>query len=552
LVFAYVTLVFGIAENQLCSLCDGLSNTDCSLKVDSITSKLPSDELYKFYMSTTSSSLCDNIDQVSCLQEMSGKSLDFSFEEKMKFFTKGCEKNEENGEDSNDEITCFLCDPSSSATDCLQLLKGILASMSSDLRLSTEQMIYPTVCTDSITTDECLVELDEMISELSDSDLYEVLNSGCSNGLFGSPDDAATTTKLSKTVSAKPVVSHFYSVSDCDLCVGYSDEECSDTLMLYIKNLDSGTRLAIEETIFSGECKNIPDSYCLAYLDEMLLTLKDSDLQTLLIKSCASGIFDQSVYISNVVTSVKHNDAVVSAQSCSLCTSMTDTECLDLLSSNVKQMSDKNRLNLEKVVFGSDSCQSKTDKDCLILLDIQFYGASDEKLLAYLSDACTQGLFEQSQTETKHLTTHDSSSCSFCNNINDDECLASLSESLESTSGHIRMTVELEILDEDCSSLNDNACLKYLDSIFTSLSDAERLSALKVGCSSGLIHTSSTTSLSQMNILQSTPISQSYTSSAQFLIAVVVVIAMLAYYRRRKQNSYISIPDNNAEIEIEI
>jgi len=440
-------------EGQLCSLCAGLSETDCSLKIDSIISKFSNDELYKFYKETSSTSSCDTLDQQSCLEKLSGHFLEISFEDKMKYFFKGCEnENGTNGPQTNNRIT------------------------------------------------------------------------------------------------TTPPVSRLYSAVDCDLCDGISDNDCTDKLLTYILSLESNSRLDLEKDIFSGECKNIPDSYCLAYFDEILLSLKNSKLKTLLIKSCASGKFYQADHITQLIQSVKKSNAAFAAEKCTLCDSMGDADCLSTLTSKVEEMNDKTRLSFEKKVFGSDVCTSKTDKECLILLDLQYYSLSDDDRLIKLSDACSQDLFEQATTNTKHLATITSNSCSYCDTLSDDECLTSLTASLQSTSDDVRMAIELEIFEEDCTNLDDVLCLKYLDSVFESLSDTERLSALKNGCSAGLIQVSSSLS----KIFKARPMSLSFISLSQFLFAGVAVAALVIYFRRRERNEYIVIPDNNNDIEFEI
>jgi len=344
---------------------------------------------------------------------------------------------------------------------------------------------------------------------------------------------------------------------NCPICEDLSDNECTDYLMTYIQNLGDKERLNLEKILFHNDCSDLSESYCLAYFDELLLSLSTQDKNEIFLEACLNGVFPEIDTVLPVTQLTRSENVEKSAASrvggysstdhatnCDMCDSLNQDECLTSMTDYLSKLADKNRLDVEKIIFGSELCDSMTNHQCLSYFDSYISELSQDELYAKLFDACDAGMFEETAFKVDSSTVQ--ASCSSCHGLSDSDCLLALVSSFETFNNHVRMTTEKVIFQDDCTGMNDNTCLKYLNSKYEELSDEEKLTALKVACDAGLIHASASFSTVDS--------SESYSMifwgwvSAGFFVFGIVIYRL----RSQKKNQYLTIPDIESDYEFEI
>jgi len=267
----------------------------------------------------------------------------------------------------------------------------------------------------------------------------------------------------------------------CSYCQEIDTEECISILTDKFILQSDEVRFIIEKDLFSVKCTDISDYYCQAYLDELFLTLDKAKRLSILLPLCQEGLFDTIKQDSVKKLDEGLSDIEGSDEgTCDMCDTMSDKDCRDYLTDFLLSLPDNIRLVVEKEIFGNSLCVSATGDDCLSILDDYLINLSDKDRLSILYDACVSGEINPSLNSNNEK-------CDLCTNLNSEDCLTTLTNSLSSLGDHTRVALEKAVIHESCDDLSEIECNEFIDSAFLSQSKLKRLSKLKQLCNAGLL-----------------------------------------------------------------
>lgn len=274
------------------------------------------------------------------------------------------------------------------------------------------------------------------------------------------------------------------------MCADLSDKECLSTLDSLVQGMDDTKRLSFERAFGVSDCDSLSDEDCLVALDSERTAANDKTRLSLLKQAC-STVFGSSAggdappAIKFTSTSISQEDAT-----CGLCNGVANEQCLIQLDAYVADLSDKDRLTFEKL-YAEDQCNSLTDKECLATLDTMRATAKSTERLEMLDTACVSaGLttspddHEETPAEA-NLDALDTSRCSQCVNLSNEQCLVTLDDYVNALADRARLAFELHFAEvDDCDPTGSTTdCLVALDAKRTSAEDPARLDLLLTSCS---------------------------------------------------------------------
>lgn len=275
------------------------------------------------------------------------------------------------------------------------------------------------------------------------------LNSMLSSSLNIPVGDFAAKTSFSDSNSG--------SNSECGACAGVDHEECMRVLTAAFVKLEDADKLTLEKEIFKGKYScgsSLSEDHCLSYLDGKFGVMSDTEKFSVLLETCNDGTLPLP---TSLEPSVAHN---------------TRNEVVSYEGGDSYSHDDSESYSNGKHVMATSNVENSASLH--LTLD-------QEKI-----QAPTKGMIPA--VAGIKMSTTMTYSCEACDNLDDENCILVLENTLVQMPNSERLALEANMLKHKykCGiSVKDDACLSYLDTGFSSLDGEERLSLLTKSCYEG-------------------------------------------------------------------